>query len=138
MRQRRVNLEGESRVNEAAFATALIWKPGATDAHQLSNTDVIRIDEIAIAGRRHTSRIAVDDRDDAEIAIVGVHREGDFLVGSHLVDVEHVLVGVAVRTGKARNGAAQGRASNKREGVNGARFVEDGSNKAVEGRLPKA
>ena len=130
-----MNLEGESCVNEAAFATALIWKPGATDAHQFSNANVVGVDEIAGRGRRHTSRIAIDDGDDAEIAIVGVHREGDFLVGSHLVDVKHVLAGVAVRTGKARDGAAQGRASNKREGINRSRFREDGSNKTVEGRL---
>jgi len=129
-----LDAQGSSNVNEAALAATLVLKASSTHRNQGVEAQILRIEDVTHVGRTswHTARVAVHDLNKAEVRVIQIHRKGDLLARSVLVDV----VGNTSRsrgcTGEVADNLAKCHVSNKGQAVHLTVLGEDGTNHRVE------
>ena len=78
-----------SNVDESALATTLVLKASSTHWDKGVEAKILRIEDVTYVGAAswHTAWVAVDDLHKTKVGVIQVHRKGDLLARSVLVDV---------------------------------------------------
>jgi hypothetical protein len=129
-----LDAQGSSNVDETTLAATLVLKASSTHRDQGVEAQILRIEDVADVGGCgwHTARVAVHDLHKSEVGVIQVHRKGDLLARSVLIDV----VGNTSRsrgcTGEVADKLAKCHVSNKGQAVHLTVFGEDRADHCVE------
>lgn len=131
------NAQGSCNVDETTFSTALVLQASSTHRNKGVETQILRIEDVAHVGRTswHTAWVAIHDLNDAKVGVIQIHRQGDCLARSVLVDV----VGNTSRsrgcTGEVADKLAKCHVSNKGQAVHLTVLGKDRADHCVERTL---
>ena len=129
-----LDAQGSSNVDETTLAATLVLKASSTHRNQGVKAQILRIEDVADIGRTswHTARVAVHDLNKTEVGVIQVHRKGDLLARSVLVDVVGNTSRSRSCTGEVADKLAKCHVSNKGQAVHLTVLGEDGADHCVE------
>jgi len=84
-----LNAQCASNIYESTLTTTLVLKASSTHWDQGVEAQILRIEDVAYVGVGgwHTAWVTVHDLNQTEVGVIQVHRQGDLLARSVLVDV---------------------------------------------------
>ena len=116
-----------SNVDESALTTTLVLKASSTHWDKGVEGKVLRIEDVThvSAASWHTAWVAVDDLHKTEVGVIQVHRKGDLLARSVLVDMVGLAASSGSRASKVTDKLTKCYVSNKRQAVHLTVLGED-------------
>jgi hypothetical protein len=93
-----VNTEGQGAINVTTLTTTLVRQTSATKRDQFMDTCILWVDEVTAGVAcgttevRHARRIAVNDGNNAVVALIHINAEGDFTCTTVVVHLADAVV----------------------------------------------